>query len=351
MIGRSDPDYYPADYAAEAWQEDEDLFATGVPIVKEQSVSTPGHADHWVVRNKSLISLADGTRYVVGINVDVTERKRIAREAERQRDFLQYIVNALPSPFYVKDSRHRWVMANQAAVAVIAGAGVDIGSFLGKTDSDFRDAAAWVRAWEEDDLCLREPGVHGFEDSIVINGNREIHFLKSKVAVRMPDGEQFVVGFNTDVTERNRAAWKVERSRAFLQAMVETMPYGIWIKDEQHRHILVNEWETDECIAPWRNSSARLPRSCSSLKWPRRSRPRMMRRSRPIVPLQFEHYMPATAGPDGRGEQGRWILKTKATAYLAGRFPLLDRHGTGCHQHQTGGSRSPARTSVSREDH
>jgi PAS domain S-box-containing protein len=179
MIGRSDPDYYPADYAAEAWQEDEDLFATGVPIVKEQSVSTPGHSDRWVVRNKSLISLADGTQYVVGINVDVTERKRIAREAERQRDFLQYMVNALPSPFYVKDSRHRWVMANQAAVAVIAGAGVDMGSFLGKTDSDFRDAAAWVRAWEEDDLCFREPGVHGFEDSIVTDGNREIHFLKS----------------------------------------------------------------------------------------------------------------------------------------------------------------------------
>jgi PAS domain S-box-containing protein len=268
------------------------------------------------MRNKSLIQLPDRTEYVVGINIDITEQKKIAREVEHQRQFLQEIINTVPHPFYVKDRQHRWVLVNKAFSTLFAGSGEDPDAFLGKSDIDFRDPVSAARAWEEDELCLREPGIHNFEDTLSRFDGTDMHLLKTKVALRLSDDELFVVGFNTDVTERRRATLEIERSREFLKAIVETLPNGIWIKDQQRRYVLVNDWEARRLGISVEKVLGKITRDIFDEEQARVFDEEDDAVYSSSAPLQFEIFKPASAEESGTGTTGRWYLKTKALRTL-----------------------------------
>jgi PAS domain S-box-containing protein len=260
MIGHTDTEFFPPELAAQAWEEDDRLFAGGQTIVAEQFLPAKDKPERWIVKNKACIEVPGGAKYVVGIQIDVTDQKRAVLEVERQQQFLQYIINALPSPFYVKNREHRWVLANQAMATIFGGEGADVRSYLGKTDFDIRDPEAATKAWKEDDLCLEREGSQTFEDNFVLENGKRLPMLKTKVAVRLPDGESFVVGFNTDISAIKRAERDLSLSEQRLRllntissAMASGMPMGAVqrLAVDKLSHLFPGlRWTYSEMIAP-----------------------------------------------------------------------------------------------------
>ena len=60
-----------------------------------------------------------GEKYVLGVMSDVTERKHAEEEIKRAHDFVGNVINAIADPVFVKDEEHRFVLVNDAEVALL----------------------------------------------------------------------------------------------------------------------------------------------------------------------------------------------------------------------------------------
>jgi PAS domain S-box-containing protein len=88
----------------------------------------------WLETLKTPLRRADGDVYVLGISVDVTERKRVEESLAAQKDFLQTLMDAQPDVVFAKDTESRILMVNRAFCEAT---GISRDDALGKTDFDF----------------------------------------------------------------------------------------------------------------------------------------------------------------------------------------------------------------------
>ncbi|MBD3410679.1 MAG: PAS domain S-box protein [Ignavibacteriales bacterium] len=110
----------------------------------------------------AVVDRAERERRVRAVVVDLaelTEYRRKARIAEenlqRERNFVQTLVNHMPDFVYAKDERHRFIICNDAlAKAFGANSGDDI---VGKSDIDFSEAAL-ARQFMADEKRIMESG-------------------------------------------------------------------------------------------------------------------------------------------------------------------------------------------------
>jgi PAS domain S-box-containing protein len=79
-----------------------------------------------------------------------------------------------------------------------------------------------------------------FEESFTNIDDRANWVIKRKVGVTLPDGQRGIVTCVSDITEFKTSQLEALRARAFLMAIVEAVPHGMFVKDAQHRWILAN---------------------------------------------------------------------------------------------------------------
>ncbi len=78
--------------------------------------------------------------------------ENVPQEREVTLPFLAGILDALPNPVFVKDERHRWVLAQRA---VLPAHGPRAGRALGHSDHEFFPRAEADEFWRKDDAGLR----------------------------------------------------------------------------------------------------------------------------------------------------------------------------------------------------
>ncbi|MEO8628055.1 MAG: PAS domain S-box protein, partial [Betaproteobacteria bacterium] len=236
-VGKSDAEVFP-NRAVQVRAGDDALFAAGGSLLVEECVEAPGEPPRWNIQSETSVRLDGGARYLVGITVDISQQKQAEVEAERARKFLDALMNALPHAVFVKDAQHRWVMFNDAFARML---GKRRDELLLKSDPDVHDAEYAARAWAHDDWAMRADGPVVVQEPVTFPDGRTGWYNKSKVAVELSKDERYVVGLTVDVTALKHAQIEAERSRAFLQAVIETMPQGVFVKDEAGRWLMANE--------------------------------------------------------------------------------------------------------------
>jgi PAS domain S-box-containing protein len=116
---------YPELVGSRFWREDHRAMAERVPIEVEDYY--PPHQKWYQVR-------AFPSREGLAIYYqDVTERRRLKEDLERQRALLQTIIESTPDPVFTKDREGRYLTMNSAAAQVI---GRDRYTIAGLTDED-----------------------------------------------------------------------------------------------------------------------------------------------------------------------------------------------------------------------
>jgi PAS domain S-box-containing protein len=80
LIGLTDYDIVPREQAAFFQEIDRKVLATGAPHETEEALTSADGAEHWLFTRKSMVKVASGERYLVGIISDITERKRMERD-------------------------------------------------------------------------------------------------------------------------------------------------------------------------------------------------------------------------------------------------------------------------------
>lgn len=237
-LGRDDAELYAPQQAARLREQDEAALLRDTPERYEEPFTTFAGEQRWVLKFKRGVTTADGKRYVVGALLDITESRAATAQREREQEFLDALIDAIPHPVFVKDDQHRWVRVNDAFCRLL---GRSKDELVGKSDAQlFGPEVAAARMRE--DLAVINSGKPIFSEQVTRNAEGDDRFmLKSKARVVLPDGRFGIAGLMTDITERKRAQLASESDRELLNAVLAASPSPVWVKDQAGRWMLINE--------------------------------------------------------------------------------------------------------------
>jgi PAS domain S-box-containing protein len=177
---------------------------------------------------------------------DITERKRAQEELQRSREYLDSVLNAIPDPVFVKDVEHRWVLMNDAFCAMM---GRPREELLGKSDDYLVPQEVFKVFWEQDELVFKT-GHSVHEESVLWKGEKRLVETSKSRFVDSTTGQPFLVAAIRDISERKRAQEELKRSKEQLDKILNTIPDPVFVKDEQHRFIFLNDAFCEQVEAP-----------------------------------------------------------------------------------------------------
>ncbi len=216
VIGRDDVEIFGAERGG-AYLAQHLLALTGDPSVMEESLELASGGIRWVMKFKRAVVDPEERRLVITVGIDISARREAEMVAERGRQFVDAVINAVPIPIMVKNREHRWVMVNDAAAR---GLGRPRGELLGLGDGDLHSDEYRRRAWAEDDEALRSGLPLVREVEVPFPDGTTHWLLKTKVGTHLDDGSAYIVTANVDVTESRAAREVLRRHRDELERIV-----------------------------------------------------------------------------------------------------------------------------------
>jgi len=197
-------------------EEDARVLDDGTPVLVEGEMWSPSGDAGWWLRSKTRLVLPDGSRYVVGVTMDLSAQRAAVREMAHQREFVARILDSLPNPVYVKDGRLGWVLVNRAFAELVGVAQSDLAGHAAEAATPL---TAMADMHEDDRVVLRGRRPYAGERRITRAGRPDAWYLESKVCVEQADGDQFLVASLVDVTEQKRAEHALVRTTRRLQLL------------------------------------------------------------------------------------------------------------------------------------
>jgi len=167
-----------------------------------------------------------------------SERERAEAALRESQVLLQGIIDALPVGLAVKDEDGGWVVVNEALSRMTSR---PISQLLMHTNRDLYAPAIAERFDAEDAEALASLTPIAVEWELVNPSDNVRWVVKVKSPLTLPDGRRFLISALVDITPQKLAALEVERSRRFLDALLNALPQAVYVRDEGGRTILAND--------------------------------------------------------------------------------------------------------------
>ncbi|MBI1396398.1 MAG: PAS domain-containing protein [Betaproteobacteria bacterium] len=307
LVGHDDFELYP-DRAAANRREDEDVFASGEPLVVDERHERADGAVRWLTKTKTPVSMPDGGRMLVATFVDVTARQEAHDAARRSRDFLDAVLQSVPVGVAVKDAAGRNIVVNAEMLRFSGQAAERV---VGRTDHEIFGPETTARNFSQDAALMAVLGESSFEEPYSVDDGDPHWVLKRKRAFRLADGTTYLAVSVVDIDDRKAAEAEIERGRAFLELVLNAIPNPIVVKDEQFRWLLVND-----AFAEWIGVNRREVAGLTDFELiPADAAQRTRSEDRQILDTGVT-LMAEVHSSVGGGER-RWRLKTKSVIRTA----------------------------------
>lgn len=201
--------------------------------------------------------------YHIALAEDITGRKKIEEELRESKDRLDKIINSIADPMFVKNRQHRYVLVNDAHCNFT---GRTREEMICKTSHDlFAEKEADV-FWQKDEE-LFETGRENVNEELITDPQGVTHtVITKKTLYKDKAGNKFLVGIVREITDRKRMEEEIRRSRDdlemrvrerteeleaanaalknskdYLDKIINSIGDPIFVKDRQHRLVLVND--------------------------------------------------------------------------------------------------------------
>jgi PAS domain S-box-containing protein len=234
--GKTDFDFWPKESAELFRANDSEILQSGqVKQYLEDSTDWNGTRYCWLAY-KFTFTDANNKRYVGGIGINVTDRVR-AEEALREReDRLRTLTDNSPDAIYMKDLKHRWVMANPAVLKIVNKSAEEA---LGKTDFElYADSEIGQAIFENDRRILERGKAETFEEVADTPDGRRI-FLSTKAPWRDADGKIIgLIGISRDITDRKQAEEALRKAKDELEERVKERTYELYTESLYARSLI-----------------------------------------------------------------------------------------------------------------
>ncbi|HPU23732.1 MAG TPA: PAS domain S-box protein, partial [Candidatus Kapabacteria bacterium] len=149
--------------------------------------------------------------------IDITREKHIQQELIKSKEFLQMIIDAIPDPLFVKNSKSEYILLNKALTKFI---GKEYDEIIGKTDTDIFPKDLAEDYLLSDKVVLDKNSEYIYETGFVDEaGNHHVLYVK-KASFDANDGN-YVVGIVRDITELKKMQEAIASHRDQLSKEVE----------------------------------------------------------------------------------------------------------------------------------
>ncbi len=172
-----------------------------------------------VMFHKATFTQPDGTvGGLVGLMLDITERKRAEASVRESRQLLQDIIDNSTALIYVKDLEGRFLLINRRMeellrTTALSGPPVVREAILGKTDHDLFPKEQADTNRESDQQVLAAGDVVETEDTVMHKDGLHT-YISIKVPLRDEQGRPYAIcGIATDITERKRLEVQLRESQ------------------------------------------------------------------------------------------------------------------------------------------
>jgi PAS domain S-box-containing protein len=224
IVGRTAFDVAPLDLAATYHAADRDLIARGGVQVYETQVRRADGSFRDVMLQKATLADAQGrTTGLVGVVLDITERKRAERSLRESEERYRVLVENMGEGIGTVDAQERFVFANPAAEAIF---GVPPGGLVGRSVLDFVDGED--REVVRTQTAVRRWGERSVYELNIVRPGGERRVIQVSATPRLDEDGGFVgtLGIIRDVTERRQVLAALHQSeenvRAYLNAATES---------------------------------------------------------------------------------------------------------------------------------
>ncbi|MFB3903529.1 MAG: PAS domain-containing protein [Acidobacteriota bacterium] len=115
-VGKTDFDFFSAEHAQQAFEDEQEVMRTGKAIVgKEEKETWPDGSTTWVSTTKVPLRGPDGAIIgTLGISRDITEHKRVEEELNRTNELLETIFSSIHVKIAYMDSQFNFIRVNKA---------------------------------------------------------------------------------------------------------------------------------------------------------------------------------------------------------------------------------------------
>ena len=206
VIGKTDFDFWPGSLSESFYKEEQKIFQSGRPMINQEYKYADNNGKKGYALSSKL-PLKDSNNNIIGlvaISRDVTKIKETEEELKKKWELLQNIINIVPDSIYVKDTKSRFIIGNQACLKNM---GVKkINAIIGKTDFDFSPKPL-VQSWFDDEQKIFRTGkpiINNDYEYTTEDGKKE-YSLISKIPYKDSNGKIIgLVGIGHDITEHQK---------------------------------------------------------------------------------------------------------------------------------------------------
>ena len=190
--------------------------------------------------------LADESGRVIGsvhVARDITERQKAEAAITQQRDFLQQLIDSIPTQIFYKDREGRYLGCNRAFET---DTGIPRADIAGKTVFDIATSDFAEIYFEEDLSLLRNQGVQQGENRRQDAAGNIHYVMYTKATFSDLEGNiAGLVGVIFDITERKQADKSLSEKSRFIDSLLRAAPVPIFYKDRDGRYIGCNDAFTE----------------------------------------------------------------------------------------------------------
>lgn len=217
LIGKTEKELFPPE-VLQGWKAvDEELKATGGPVVTEFDITLPGGEQRTYQSTQFFVSHdAPEQPIIAGISRDITDMRQNEAALRSSQTLFQAIMDNLPFIFYINDLDGTFTLLNKFAANMV---GVSPEDLIGKKDSDLfppEVVAVWRKHNQE--VIERGAAVEKQEPAYVDGEPR------TNLSVKFPLYDEqgnvtAIAGVSTDITDLKRAE---EERVALKQQIIDT---------------------------------------------------------------------------------------------------------------------------------
>jgi diguanylate cyclase (GGDEF)-like protein/PAS domain S-box-containing protein len=245
LIGKTAHDIWPKETADKIQAADDELLRNpGIHESREyeSSRNAAGGERHDMLMRKTTFLKSDGS--VGGILAtmwDVTEKKRAEQAVKDKLNFIEHLIEAIPSPIFHKDENGRYLGCNRAYAKL---AGMTREALIGKTAHDIWPKETADKIQAADDALLKNSGIHEsqeYESSRdAADGTRRDMLMRKTTFLKSDGGIGGILGTMWDITEKKRTERAFESQLQLVQQLIEAIPSPVFYKDENKRYLGCN---------------------------------------------------------------------------------------------------------------
>lgn len=239
IASRHPLDYFAAEDRPGLREKLSEGFAVGFASAEADLVARDGTRHPRLFTSKR-VRLGDAA-YLVGVGIDIAERRRAAERVAREKRFSDVIIESLPGIFYLFDSQGRFRRWNENFQSVSQFSAEEIAR-MHPTEFFRGDDVPYIA--ERIGQVIRDGNSTADAPFVSKDGTARPYFFTGRRVV--VDDEVCVIGMGIDITERKQAEEALRRARTaqLFAALLESAPDAVVVSD-RHGAIVFANSETE----------------------------------------------------------------------------------------------------------